>query len=300
MIKADIVCLTETHLKENANIDVDGYLSFTNNRKGLSVRTKKGSGGVAILVKDCLLQSVQVNLIDNSHCGIIGIELRKKFTRKSILVYSCYLPPEGSPWADTTSFYGHLISQMYLNSFAENIFIAGDFNARIGSRLDFIEDLDTINKRCVLDTSVNSYCEAFLEFIKDVKMCIVNGRVTPKYDNYTCLNRNGCSVVDYIITDFGSLEKCKMCKVLSVNDLMIENSGLKLLLSSSCKAPDHSVILVEFEYGNEVEDQEETGVETKSCSGYRRYSFQNQNNNFLNNETWNYAMLKIIEILKTI
>ena len=186
---------------------------------------------------------------------------------------------------------------MYLNSFAENIFLAGDFNARIGGRLDFIEYLDTINERCALDKTVNSYCDAFLEFIKDVKMCIVNGRVTPKYDNYTCVNRNGCSVVDYIITDYGSLERCKMCKVFPVNELMNENSELKLLLSNSCKTPDHSIILIEFEYGNDIEDTEETGTDNKNL-GYRKYSFQNQNHNFLNNEIWNSAMIKIIETLE--
>ena len=39
----------------------------------------------------------------------------------------------------------------------------------------------------------------FLEFIKDVKMCIVNGGVIPEVDNFTCFNRNGCSIVDYIL-----------------------------------------------------------------------------------------------------
>ena len=35
-----------------------------------------GSGGVAILVKDYLLQSYQVRLVDKSQNGIIGIELK--------------------------------------------------------------------------------------------------------------------------------------------------------------------------------------------------------------------------------
>ena len=118
-------------------------------------------------------------------------------------------------WADTSSFYGHLISQLYLNSYADNVFVAGDFNARIGGRLDFIERMDLLNKCHVLDKTINWYCDSFLEFIKDVKMCILNGRVTPEFDNFTCFNRNGCSIVDYIITDYDSLNKCKKCKVFS-------------------------------------------------------------------------------------
>ena len=179
-------CHDDKYNRPHNCIDLSGYSCFVNNRKGLSVRTNKGSGGVAILVKDYLLQSFQVRLVDNSQNGIIGIELKNKLTAKCILVYSCYLPPEGSPWADTSSFYGHLISQLYLNSYADNVFVAGDFNARIGSRLDFIEHMDLLNKRHVLDKTINSYCDSFLEFIKDVKMCIVNGRVTPEFDNFTC------------------------------------------------------------------------------------------------------------------
>ena len=179
-----------------------------------------------------MLQSFQVRLVHKSQNGIIGVELKSKFTAKCISVYSCYLPPEGSPWADTSYFYGHLIAKLYQNSYADNVFVAGDFNARTGGRLDFIEHMDLLNKCHVLDKTINSYCDSFLEFIKDVKMCIVNERVTPEFDNFNCFNRNGCSIVDYIITDFDSLNKCKKCKVFSVNEIINENSKLKSMISS--------------------------------------------------------------------
>ena len=86
IIKADIVCLTETHLRVDASIDLSCYSCFVNNRKGLSICTNKGSGGVAILVKDYLLQSFQVRLFDKSQNGIIGVELKSNFTAKCILV----------------------------------------------------------------------------------------------------------------------------------------------------------------------------------------------------------------------
>ena len=34
MIKADTVCLTETHLRGDATTDLSGYSCFVNNRKG--------------------------------------------------------------------------------------------------------------------------------------------------------------------------------------------------------------------------------------------------------------------------
>ena len=159
-----------------------------------------------------------------------------------------------------------------MNSYADNVFVAGDFNARIGNRLDFIEHMDLLKKRHVLDKTINSYCDSFLEFIKDIKMCIVNGRVTPEFDNYTCFNRNGCSIVDYIITDYDSLDKCKKCKVFSINEIINENNNLKSMISSSCKVPDHSVVMVEFEYVCQVKDQHETS--TQCTPIYRKYSFK--------------------------
>ena len=125
MIKADIVCLTKTHLREYVTIDLSSYSCFVNNRKELSVRTNKGSGGVAILVKDYLLQSLQVRLVDKSQSGMcISVLLLSSTTRFSMV--------------DTSSFYEHLISQLCLNSYADNVFVAGYFNARIGGRLDLL------------------------------------------------------------------------------------------------------------------------------------------------------------------
>ena len=49
--------------------------------------------------------------------------------------------------------------------------------------------VDSISKRNGIDKSANSYCDTFLEFLMDIKMCTLNGRVTPQFDNFTCLNK---------------------------------------------------------------------------------------------------------------
>ena len=72
------------------------------------------------------------------------------------------IPLVDSPYANTTSFLGHLITQIYLNSHVDMFILAVDFNARIGTRQDFIEQVDSILKPNVIDKSVNSYCNTFL------------------------------------------------------------------------------------------------------------------------------------------
>ena len=77
--------------------------------------------------------------------------------------------------------------------------IGGDINCRIGAENDFVENIDSLPLRSSIDMVKNSYCENFIDLLKDVKICLVHGRVTPELDNFTSLNNRGHSVVDYFI-----------------------------------------------------------------------------------------------------
>ena len=46
----------------------------------MSTRTRKGSGGVAILVNDSLFSDHGVTIIDNECEGILGIEVKNKIS----------------------------------------------------------------------------------------------------------------------------------------------------------------------------------------------------------------------------
>ena len=113
-----------------------------------------------------------------------------------------------TPICEHHFFYCHLITLIYLNSHVDMFILAGDLNARIGTRQDFIEQVNSISKRIGIDKSINSYCDTFLEFLMDIKMCILNGRVTPKFEDCTCLNKRGNSKVDYIITEHKNVNQC--------------------------------------------------------------------------------------------
>jgi hypothetical protein len=47
-----------------------------------------------------------------------------------------------------------------------NFYICGDFNSRIGEELDYIEGVDNVPERNVVDFKRNMYCDQFIEFNK--------------------------------------------------------------------------------------------------------------------------------------
>ena len=125
------------------------------------------------------------------------------------------------------------------------LFICGDFNARVGDLVDYIEDIDVAENRQVLEKVKGGHYECVIEFLKDSKLCILNGRVTPTDDNYTCISEKGKSVVDYIVTPYENVINCDTCCVELTSDL-IERYDCVPLLSENCKAPDHSLVSVYF------------------------------------------------------
>ena len=57
----DIICMTETHLQGNENINLLGYTSYRLNRKIQNRRSNRGSGGVSVLLRSNILTTFQSN-----------------------------------------------------------------------------------------------------------------------------------------------------------------------------------------------------------------------------------------------
>ena len=51
------------------------------------------------------------------------------------------------------------------------MFICGDINARVGNMLDYIENIDDIQLRNILDTSKNNHGHALIDFAHESKFC---------------------------------------------------------------------------------------------------------------------------------
>ena len=186
-INPDIVCIQETHLKNREGINCENYKWFGFNRALSKKNCRKGSGGIGILVKEDILHSYNIEVVAKRIDGILGLKFIYKLCPFSFVLYCCYLPPEGSLYANPNNFYSELICSIYLNSIVDLLILCGDFNSRIGKEQDFIENIDSLPVLQNLDKVKNVYGDTFLEFLKDLNLCIINGRVTPEKNAFTCI-----------------------------------------------------------------------------------------------------------------
>ena len=81
------------HLTGNNVIDIDGFSWFDQNRENIHIRTKKGSGGVGIMVRKELVNDFKVEITNSDVEGILWIKFTSKVDKEdSFYVCSIYLP----------------------------------------------------------------------------------------------------------------------------------------------------------------------------------------------------------------
>lgn len=163
-------------------------------------------------------------------------------------------------------FFAHLVTQMY-NLEVDAIYICGDFNCRIADKADGIEGLDNIPPRVALYLVCNSHGDSFLDFLRDSKCCILNGRLNVNDDHFTSVSVRGKAVVDYVVTPHTCLEFCVDVKVITATDLLNKNAVACLpLIGDRCRLPDHSLIHSIFKVDTQL-----TNENNSSCVPKRRH-----------------------------
>ena len=273
-INADIVVLNETHHGPTDSVLVKEYKWFSHPRHKKHSNLNRYFGGVGVLVKESFLNEYKVSVIDKSHQDILVLLFENEMSEISFLVFSCYLAPENSPYGRNSSeFFGHMLSIIYQYNFVDTFFICGDFNSRLGGKLDYIESIDSCSPRQILDKTVNKHGECFLEFLKNANSIVANGRITPDFNDYTSVTVKGKSVVDYIALPIDSIEYCKKFEVIQASD-QIEKLNLSSAISSQCKIPDHAILVLTYTFEmtpelNTINDQvrQTTGNVTISTQG---------------------------------
>ncbi len=98
------------------------------------------------------------------------------------------------------------------------MFFCGDYNARIGHLKDSIEDIDCVPQRHALDEVLYGHGESLVNFVKDCKLCILNGRLGVHNDNFTYISDKGKYIADYIIVPEDCYDKCTHFKVHTMNE----------------------------------------------------------------------------------
>ena len=239
----DIILITETKLVNDETINLDGYSWYGFNRSFVKKTAKCGSGGVGILIRQNIIENYHVNELDKNVEGILVLELVHKCTSHVIVVGVCYMPPENSNYGrDSQAFYDHLLNVIYQTENADVFMLGGDFNARVGNILDFVLDIDDVPERMAIDMVKNAHGEALIEFLKEAKFCMLNGRVTPDKDDWTSVSTKGNAVVDYLCCSHSCLSLFKKCEVHINKELCV-----KIGYKPACKLPDHSIVLAELD-----------------------------------------------------
>ena len=229
-------------MKKFATLECDQYVFYCNNRSVKHKKARKGSGGVGMFIKHDILTNYVVADVDRTYEGILVVRLCHKITKYSIAVYSCYLPPENSKFGrDPEIFFEHLLQLTYAFEDCDDMVLFGDFNGRIGELADYIIDVDDIPERNAIDFTVNKHGEKLIEFLREAKIGVVNGRVTTDQDDFTSVSPNGTSVVDYMLTGYESITKVETCKVLLMLPLVD-----KLNIGHVGRISDHSVLMMKI------------------------------------------------------
>jgi hypothetical protein len=196
-----------------------------------------------MFVKDTLLIQYNCHILDSTIEGLLIIELKHKISNFTVCLYIVYLPPERSNRGrDADTFFNLLLSKVYLYTQSDLSLILGDFNGRIGTKDDFVKDIDDVVERFSIDDISNKHGDCLIEFCKDSKFVILNGRVTPNYDNYTCISYKGKSVVDYILCPQAEVIHCKNFIVSPVKRIIEQFNLTPPEGSTEGNVPDHSIV----------------------------------------------------------
>ena len=232
----DIVFLTETKLDDTDECKVEGYTLFRKNR-GVC---KKKSGGVGVFVKNCFLDFVKIieqkSLKKRIEPGMMKfydfvdfdvpnelllLNLKNVFSPVAVtgdknfdmLLGVTYVNPEASKYVNVNIFDE---IELCLSKFNHTeILLTGDFNARTGSLLDYIDEneddfsddvkitdvmdiFDICRKRENCDQQYNNFGCNLVNFCISQGLLIMNGR-TGNDKGIGKLTCKGASAIDYFI-----------------------------------------------------------------------------------------------------
>ena len=173
MINIDILAVAETHLIGNDELRVPGYTWFWQTRLNIHVNAKCGSGGIGLLIENTFASNYNIQVLDKSHEGILWINFKHILTGSSFNLCVCYLPPEGSSRSvNVDEFFDNLLTKVYQYQNMGQYYICGDFNSRLGDLVDYIEGVNEVPPRDILDFSKNAHGQYFCNFLTDSNCCI--------------------------------------------------------------------------------------------------------------------------------
>ena len=184
-------------------------------------------------------------MIKNGVDGQLGLKITNKLNDYCIGIIGLYLSPDNFQYGQVPEAFFDNASVMWQDFTDCDLLIgAGDVNARTKDLLDYIPEIDglIIPPRYNPDLTKNKHSNYFLSFLKDNQAIILNGRVTPQYNNFTFVNPRGHSVPDYIFCPIQHLSQCAESRTLLMTEL-VNMSGIR----PPMHLPDHSMLVSTFQ-----------------------------------------------------
>ena len=148
----------------------------------------------------------------------------------------------------------------------------------------------------MIDHVKRGHADALLEFNKDGKLAILNGRVNPKMTISHVCHRKGNQLL-LITCPQDCLQYFELFTVDLVPDLM-ENYDAQCFFGPNCKLPDHSMLtaVVNCMIVDENGDGNEFNV-NNTRHRQRRHKYHGRHDEYLNSEMWHAAVQRIISNL---
>ena len=162
-LKWDVIGLAETHLKESFHTTTINNHKFFNSGVDIDEKREKGVG---FLIHSSLANSVSA--FNNLSERICLIKLRKQFNDTNII--QVYAPSTTHDDEEVEEFYEKL--QELVNTVArrDELFIMGDFNAKVGG----IDEPDVVGPHSNIARGYNPRGERLVEFCKQNDLFITN------------------------------------------------------------------------------------------------------------------------------
>ena len=233
-------CVQESWLTENQSIKIEDYEYFRSDRHKGKL-SKRGHGGVVVFFKKEIKKGL--TKIKSKNMDNIWVKLSKKFfgLNNDTYLLCSYIPPAESKFQKDYDIFNNL--DIEISSFASrgDIFIIGDLNSRIADTNEtyVIDVLDnTVSNienpipRTSKDKKINTNGRKLMNIVNSHHLTILNGRTLGDFDGQmTCVEYNGCSVVDYCIVS-NSLQK--KVNYFKVKDLEYYSDHFTITCSIKC------------------------------------------------------------------
>ena len=216
---------------------------------------KNVSGGVGLLIINTFASSFNIQVLDKSREGIFWMNFKHILNGICFNLCVCYLPPEGSSgYVNVDECFDNLLTKKYQYQGMGQYYICGDFNSRLGDLVEYIEGVDEVPPKDILDFSKNAHGQYFLKFFIDSNCCVINVRVDPQKNNFTSVSAKGKAIVDYFAVPYTSSQYITGLEIKGSSNLV--NLACKDMDFESRHVLDHSLLKCSIElFGHENQDK---------------------------------------------